>query len=70
MQELQEILEQVIDEHLPTGNAGLDQLNISGPCDVSQNRENMLNFSGQQSFVENRNNISEDAISNNSDRMV
>ena len=46
MQELQEILEQVIDEHLPTGNAGLDQLNISGPCDVSQNRENMLNFSG------------------------
>ena len=47
----------------------MDQLNISGPCDVSQSRENMLNNSGHQYF-ENRNNVSDDAISNNSDQIV
>ena len=41
MQSLQMMLEQVIEEHLPsaTGGLGDNSLNKSGICDISQNKE-------------------------------
>ena len=65
MQELQEILEQVIDEYLPSvaGNLAGENvnnvsLNKSYLCDLSQTRDKeVFNVSGHQSF-DNRNNMS------------
>ena len=41
MQSLQMMLEQVIEEHLPsaTGGLGDNSLNKSGICDISQSKE-------------------------------